>query len=195
VDRLILARHAETEWNARGLLNGDPSVDVHLSERGREEAHRLAAELPNELELCVTSGFPRTVETAAIALDGRTVPRLDIADLGDPDYGDYEGGGLEDYRAWASAHPSTAQPGSGEARRAVVTRYVRGFRLLLARPERTILAVLHSLPIGYALAARAGRPPAPRAELVRNAHPYPFTRAELEHAVELLEDWCASPTW
>lgn len=195
MERLILARHAETEWNTRGLLNGDPSVDVHLSEKGREEARRLGAELPDELELCVTSGFPRTVETAELALEGRTLPRLDVADLGDPDYGDFEGLGLEDYRAWASSNASTAQPGGGEARHAVVTRYVRGFRLLLARPERTILAVLHSLPIGYALAAREGELPAPRVELVLNAHPYPFTRAELERAVELLEGWCASPSW
>lgn len=196
MERLILARHGETDWNTRELLNGDPAVDVHLTEKGREEARRLGDGLAGEpVDLCVTSGFPRTVETAELALAGRTVPRLDVADLGDPDYGDFEGRAIEDYRAWASANPSSAAPGRGESRQAIVTRYVRGFRLLLARPEPTILAVLHSLPVGYALAAREGQAPAPRVPLVANARPYRFTRAELECAVELLEGWCASPTW
>jgi hypothetical protein len=31
--------------------------------------------------------------------------------------------------------------------------------------------------------------------LVANAHPYPFTRDEVERAAEVLEGWCASPTW
>ncbi|MGZ4354562.1 MAG: hypothetical protein ACXVZ4_13555, partial [Gaiellaceae bacterium] len=70
-----------------------------------------------------------------------------------------------------------------------------GFRLLLARPERTILAVLHSLPVADALAAREGRPPVPRVPIVGNAHLYRFTRDELEQVAELLEGWCASPSW
>ncbi len=197
MEQLILARHGETEWNTRQLVNGDPSVDVRLSVRGREEARRLGVELAaEELDLCVTSGFPRTDETAELALDGRVVPRLVVADLGDPNYGSFEGGSLDDYRAWAAENPSTAAPGGdGEPRHAIVGRYARGFRLLLARPERTILAVLHSLPVAYAVAARDGSPPPPRVPLVANAHAYPFTRAEVEGVVRLLEGWCAAPTW
>jgi probable phosphoglycerate mutase len=197
MELLILARHGETEWNTRRLVNGDPSVDVRLSEQGREEARRLGAALAAEqVDLCVTSGFPRTDETAALALADRVVPRLIVADLGDPDYGSFEGGPLDEYRAWAAENPSTAAPGGeGEPRHTIVGRYARGFRLLLARPERTILAVLHSLPVAYAVAAREGRPPEPRVPLVANAHPYRFTRDELERVAELLEGWCASPSW
>lgn len=197
MELLILARHGETEWNTLRLVNGDPSVDVRLSEQGREEARRLGAGLAGEpIDLCVTSGFPRTDETAELALGDRVVPRLIVAELGDPDYGSFEGGPLDEYRAWAAENPSTAAPGGdGEPRHAIVGRYVRGLRLLLARPERTILAVLHSLPVAYAVAALAGRPPEPRVPLVANAHPYRFTRDELERVVELLEGWCAAPTW
>lgn len=196
MERLILARHGETDWNTRGLVNGDPAVDVHLSERGREEARRLGAAIAGEdVELCVTTGFPRTDETAAIALGDRPLPRLVVAELGDPDYGPFEGGSLDEYRAWAAQNASTTPPGGGEPRHAVIGRYIRGFRLLLARPERTILAVVHSLPVAYAIAARGGQAPVPRVPLVANAHPYPFTREELEGVVELLEGWCASPTW
>jgi probable phosphoglycerate mutase len=197
MERLILARHAETDWNVRRLVNGDPAVAVTLSERGREEAGRLGEELAAEpLDLCVTSGFPRTDETADIALAGRDVRRRVISELGDPGYGSFEGGPLSAYRSWAWERPSTTEPpGGGESRSAIVVRYARGFRMLLELQERTVLAVCHSLPVGYAIAGREGRAPEPRVPLVQNAHPYPFTRPELERVIELLEGWCASPTW
>lgn len=197
VERLILARHGETGWNTRRLVNGDPSVPVGLTDRGREEARRLGEALRDErLDLCATSAFPRTQETAAIALAGRDVPLLVVPELGDPDYGPYEGLGLDEYRAWAASHPSSAVPdGGGESRLAIVRRYVEGFRSLLERPERTVLAVVHALPVAYALAGRDGQAPPPRVPLVENARPYPLDRSEVEAAVALMEDWCAAPTW
>ena len=197
MERLILARHAETDWNVRRVVNGDPAVAVGLSARGREEARRLGAELADEpLDLCVTSAFPRTQETADIALAGRDVPRRVVEELGDPGYGSFEGGSLEEYRTWAWGQPSSAvPPGGGEARAAIVARYARAFRRLLALDEALVLAVCHSLPVAYALAAHEGRAPEPKVPLVQDAHPYPFTRAELERVTETLEGWCASPTW
>jgi probable phosphoglycerate mutase len=197
MERLILARHAETDWNVRRLVNGDPAVAVVLSERGREEARRLGNELADEpLDLCVTTAFPRTQETADIALAGRDVSRRIVEELGDPGYGSFEGAALEEYRAWAGAQPSSAvPPGGGEPRAAIVARYARAFRLLLTLDEALVLAVCHSLPVAYALAAQGGRAPEPKAPLVQNAHPYPFTRVELERVAEMLEGWCASPTW
>jgi broad specificity phosphatase PhoE len=199
VERLILARRGETEWNVERRVYGDPAADVRLSEKGREEARRLGEELAGEeLDLCVTTPFPRTQETADIALAGRgeAIPRLVVPELGDPGYGSFEGLGLDDYRAWArSQASSTVPPGGGESRLAVVTRYAAGFRRLLARPERSILAVCHSLPVAYALGARDGTPPEPRAAMVANAHPYRFGRADLERVAGVLEGWCAAPTW
>ena len=197
MDRLILASHGETDGNVGGLLNGDPSAPVALTPRGRDEARRLGEQLAGEpLGLCVTSHFPRTQETAGLALAGRDVPRLVVPELGDPDYGVFEGRPLADYRAWAGANPSSVgPPGGGEARLALVRRYVRGFGALLERPEAVVLAVLHSLPVGYLLGAREGRAPEPRVALVENARPYPVTAAELERALGVLEAWCAAPTW
>jgi broad specificity phosphatase PhoE len=196
VERLILARHGETDFNVRRLLNGDPAVEVLLTEQGEEEARRLGEALAHEpIDLCVTSGFGRTEATADLALDGRTVLRLVVADLGDPRYGNFEGGSLDEYRDWAAAASSHETPGPGESRHEVVARYLRGLRLLLARPERTILAVLHSLPIAYVLAARDGQTPPRRARMVENARPYAFTGAELARAVELLQGWVDSPDW
>jgi len=195
--RAILARHGESEYSARGRLNGDITVSVGLTERGGEEARRLGAELRGSaLDLCVTSEFQRARETAELALAGRDVPREVDGRLNDPLLGGYEGASLEEYRSWAAASPSSAAPAAGgESRLAIVTRYAAGFRDVLERPEETILVVCHSLPVSYALAAREGEPPGVRMPMAEHATPYPFTAEELEAAVLLLEGWAANPTW
>ena len=197
MERLILARHAETDWNTRKLVNGDPATEVVLTERGRGEARRLGRELATEpVGLCVVTPFGRTAETAELALAGHEVPRLVVEELGDPRYGSFEGGSLEEYREWALTNPSSASPpGGGEARAAIVERYGRGFRRLLEFPEAVVLAVCHSLPVAYALAARDGVAPAPKVPLVENARAYVFSRTEVERVSEMLEGWCGSPTW
>jgi broad specificity phosphatase PhoE len=193
---IILARHGESEYSARGLLNGDISISVGLTDRGRHEAHRLGIALgPGRLDLCVTSEFQRARETADLALDGRDIPRLVMPELNDPLYGPYEGRRLEDFRAWASAHPSSAVPEGGESRLAIVERYARAFRALAARPEEAILVVSHSLPVAYALGAREGRAPEARVPLAGHATPHPFTREELDAVAALLEEWAAKPAW
>jgi broad specificity phosphatase PhoE len=197
VERLILARHGESEFSARAALNGDPAVACALTPKGVAEARRLREQLAGEpIDLCVTTRFERVQQTADIALEGRDVPRLVVADFDDPRYGRFEGSQLEEYRSWASSAPSsTPAPGGGESRVAIVERYARGFRSLLERAERRILLVAHSLPIAYALAAREETVPAPRVRLVDYARPYLFDAAEVVRVVDVLESWCAAPTW
>jgi broad specificity phosphatase PhoE len=193
----ILARHGETTFNVERLLNGDLGVACPLTETGEQQARRLGEQLAGDrIDLCVTSEFERARRTAELALDGREVPRLVLPELNDPRYGSFEGQLLEDYRAWAGASPSSAAaPGGGESRRAIVARYVRGFRTVLERPEACVLVVSHSLPVAYVLAARAGDPPGPRVPLVDYAYPYRLDAEELERAVALLDGWVAEPTW
>jgi 2,3-bisphosphoglycerate-dependent phosphoglycerate mutase len=67
---LILIRHGESEWNAKGLFTG--WVDAPLSERGRAEAAeggRQLAEAGLRPEVVHTSVLSRATETANIALD------------------------------------------------------------------------------------------------------------------------------
>ena len=192
----VLARHGESEYSAYGRLNGDITIAVALTPRGRDEARRLGEELSAEqLDLCVTSEFQRARETADLALEGRDVPRLVDPRLNDPLIGRYEGVYIEEYRTWAAAAPSSAAPEGGESRLAIVERYVRAFRDLLARPEETVLVVCHSLPVSYALGAREGKPPGARVPMAEHATPYPFTAEELDAATTLLETWTANPTW
>jgi probable phosphoglycerate mutase len=198
MERLILARHGESEYSSRGLLNGDPAAGVALTEQGVDESRRLGLELATEpLDLAVHSGFPRTRATLELALAGREVPVLEEPRLADPRAGSFEGRTLDEYRAWAWNESSRVEaPGGGESRLAIAQRYAAAYRALLERPERTILVVIHGLPIAYLLLALDGEPPRPRVDAqVEYARPYPFDRAGLEGGLAVLEAWCASPTW
>ena len=196
MDRVILARHGESERSVDGLTNGDPAVGVALTATGREEARRLGRELAEDaIELCVTSEFERARETADLALEGRDVPRLVLDELNDIRFGEFEGRPLTDYRAWAHAHgPEDVCPG-GESRAETVARYVRGYRTLLARPEATVLVVAHGLPVRYVLDALEGRNPAAAVAQVPYAEPFRLTATELAAAVGRLESWLTDPAW
>jgi broad specificity phosphatase PhoE len=197
MDQLILVRHAESEYSSRGLVNGDPSIAVALTAEGREQARRLGERLaPTNVDLCVTSEFARTIETADIAFNGRDIPRLVMPELNDHPAGEYEGRLLSDYLEWAhGAGPSDPIPGTGENRAAVVARFSRGYALLLGRPEKTIVAILHSLPIVYLLEAAVGNDPVPRLGLLPYADPRKLGRAQVEDAVARLQRWLEHPAW
>src|SRR4051794_18264871 len=145
LETVILARHGESVYSAEGRVNGDPGISVALTARGREEARALGEALAGRtLDLCVTSDFPRALETADVALAGREVPRLVLAELGDIRMGSYEGKLLEEYRAWShNVPPGESELGGGESRVQALERYVRGFSVVAARPERMVLVVSH----------------------------------------------------
>jgi broad specificity phosphatase PhoE len=196
VDRVVLARHGESERSVEGLTNGDPRIPCALTAAGREEARRLGAELADDpIDLCVTSEFERVLQTADLALAGRDIPRLGLADLNDIRFGEFEGRPLTEYRAWAHAHgPEDVVPG-GESRAETVARYVRAFRAILARREATVLVVAHGLPVRYVLDALEGRNPAAAVAQVPYAEPFRLTATELAAAAGRLESWVAAPAW
>lgn len=191
VERLILVRHGESDYSARGLLNGDPNRYCPLTATGRVQAQRLGTLLRDErIDLCVTSVFQRTKETAEIAL-AQGIPRLVVPELNDHPAGAFEGKAITEYLAWAHASPSDEPiPGTVESRLDVLRRFVRGYRMLLARPEPTIVAILHSLPISY---LRSG--PLQRLPLLDYAIPAIVAAPDVLTAVARLEWWAENPTW
>jgi broad specificity phosphatase PhoE len=197
METAILARHGESELSVQALVNGDPATACGLTPRGEEQARRLGRLLADrQIDLCVTSEFERARSTADIALAGRRVPRLVLAELNDVRFGSFEGGTLADYRAWAAGNePTLDAPGGGESRAGTVSRYVRAYRTVLGRPEPVVLVVAHGLPIRYVLNALADVDPAPLVEQVAYAEPYELTRRELEQAVGRLEAWARAPAW
>ena len=197
MQRLILVRHAESEYSAKGLLSGDPRIAIGLTETGREQAREVGTKLADQrIDLCVTSEFARTIETANIAFAGRDIPRLVVPELNDHPAGEYEGRAMGDYLEWAHASgPEDLIPGTAETRAAVIARFARGYALVLDRRERTIVAVLHSLPIVYLLQAAAGADPVARLAMQPYAEPQTLHREEAKSAVARLERWLERPAW
>jgi broad specificity phosphatase PhoE len=197
VREVILARHGESEFSLRGAMNGDPAIACPLTPAGEEQARRLGDALCDiPIDLCVVTEFERTRQTADLALAGRDVPQLVVPELNDIRVGDFEGGLLEAYRAWARERsPVEVPPGGGESRAEAARRYARGFRVVFARPEQTILVVAHGLPIRYLLLAAEGAEPRPVIEGLEYAEPRRLSGAEVERAVERLERWAAEPAW
>jgi broad specificity phosphatase PhoE len=197
MERVILVRHGQSESSAGAICSGDPTAGRGLTPEGREQALALGLALVDEpIELCATSEFSRTRETADLALTGREVPRLVVPELNDIRFGRFEGGPLAEYRVWAAAHgPAEACPGGGESRAEAAARFAAGYRTLLARPEATVLAVTHVLPIRYALSALDGRDPTPLIERVAECEPFELSAADLERAVARVEAWSRAPVF
>jgi broad specificity phosphatase PhoE len=197
MDQVILARHGESELSVVGTVNGDPAKACALTGAGESQARRLGELIARDpIDLCITSEFERVRQTADLALVGRDVPRLVMAELNDVRFGSFEGGTLDTYREWASTNdPAVEAPGGGESRSATVARYVGAYRAILRRAEPLILVVAHGLPIRYVLNALEEVEPAPLVEQVAYAEPYRLERRELERAVNRLEAWARTPAW
>jgi probable phosphoglycerate mutase len=194
VRELVLARHGESEYSLKQLVNGDPGVACPLTPAGREQARALGAAL-GDVDLVAVTEFERVRETADLALGDREVPRLVVPQLNDPRYGEFEGGALDAYREWVWGRGPLDAPAGGEHRGEIAARYAAGFRTLLERPDERILLVAHSLPIRYVLDAAEGVSPRAKVGLVEYARPYSLTRERLERAVDVLDAWAASPVF
>lgn len=83
--RLLLLRHAESEWNAQGRWQGQ--ADIPLTERGRRHASQ-AGPLLADFEMLVCSDLQRARQSAEIIAGGAgitaiiTEPRLRERDAG-----------------------------------------------------------------------------------------------------------------
>src|SRR5947208_1032458 len=130
----LLARHGQSLYNVDHVINGNPELDRGLSERGIEEALRLAGQIAAvDLDALVVSPFPRAIQTANIALGRRQVPHEVDPELGDVRIGDLEGLTVADYRKQkAHSEHSVPFPG-GESLDDAARRYARAFERLLAR--------------------------------------------------------------
>jgi broad specificity phosphatase PhoE len=196
MEHLVIARHAEAESNLAETVSG-LAPGGSLTPAGIEQARALGRALAgDDLDLAVVTELDRTAETVDEALDGRAVPRLVVPELNEIRFGGFEGGLLADYRAWAWGAPAGELcPGGGESRGEAAGRYARAFAALLERPEATVLAVTHAVPISYLLRAAEGLPPRARIEAVPHAEPFRLDAAAVRRAVALLDAWSREPAF
>lgn len=182
----VLCRHGESQLNVERRVNGDPAVPVALTERGREEARRLGEQVAHlPLDACVHTRFPRTRETAEIALADRDdVPLAVEPLLDDIDIGDLEGELLETYRAWKHGNARDVPFPGGESLDDAARRYAAAFARLLDSPWGSVLVVCHEIPVRYALNGAAGSDSLDGpAHEIANAVPYLFDEDGLGRAV------------
>jgi len=185
----VFARHGESRLNLERRINGDPSVEVPLTEEGQAQAHRLGIEVGNiAFDLCVHTRFSRTRQTAEIALAGRDVPLAEDPLLDDIDVGELEGEPLETYRAWKHSHARDVPFPGGESLDDAALRYARAFRGLLALPHDSVLVIAHEIPIRYALNGAGGSDSLDGpAHEIENAVAYLFDDEALARAADGVE--------
>jgi 2,3-bisphosphoglycerate-dependent phosphoglycerate mutase len=186
----LLVRHGQSLFNVDKVVNGDPVLDRGLSEQGIEEAQGLADQLAGlPLDLVAVSPFPRALQTANIALEGREVPHLVDDDLGDVRIGELEGESLDAYRTVPAHTNRKARFPGGESLDEAALRYARAFERLLAREEAVTLVVCHEIPVRYCVNAAAGSDElnGPH-RYVANATPYLFDEASLQRAVARIRE-------
>lgn len=189
-------RHAYAVSNDQDVVNSHPPGEG-LSHLGVEQALALRLLLADEeLDLGVSSTLLRARETLELALGERPVARLELPELGEIDFGAYEGGPLEAYRNWAwTTPPADEAPGGGESRVALALRVAGVLEALLVRPERVIIAVGHALPLRYALDAAAGVEPRARMTPVPHAVPHTLGTEDIARAIAALRAWAAEPAF
>lgn len=65
--KLYVARHGQTVWNAQNKVCG--VTDVELTERGIEQAEKLADIVPDNIDVIITSPLKRAIETGKIVAE------------------------------------------------------------------------------------------------------------------------------
>jgi broad specificity phosphatase PhoE len=89
MQRLLLIRHGESEWNREGIIQG--FMDCDLSDLGREQAEKLRERLDMEkFAVAHSSTSTRAVDTARIAV-GHRLQIKTHPDLREINLGEWEG--------------------------------------------------------------------------------------------------------
>jgi probable phosphoglycerate mutase len=169
--RLFAVRHGETAWNRTGRLQG--WAPVGLTERGRDQARALAAELPSLLgepsvsvDRLVTSDLRRTRETADLLAGA-----LDLPDpapnraFRERHLGVYQGLEVDELverypelREIGTVTGLPVTPEAGEGLAGFADRVMAGIADLDERsaPDETVVLVTHGGPIRVMLGAATG---------------------------------------
>ena len=171
--------------NLVGIVNGDPLRDSGLSQEGMMEARELGRQISAvAVQLVVVSPFPRALQTAELALEGREIRRVVDDDLSDIRLGELEGATLARYRAAKPHSDHNVRFPAGESLNEAACRYAGAFERLLARSESVTLVVCHELAVRYSVNAASGSHDLDKPlHNVGNATPYVFDTVGLQRAI------------
>ncbi len=150
MSRWLLVRHGQTDWNARGLLQGH--TDVPLNNVGRDQARRLGQRLAAVgLDAAYSSDLLRCSQTSELVVAGRDLDVSHTEHLREQAYGRWEGKSFSSirdadpdlYAAMVEDYTSFTPP-RGEDFRAVEARSAAFADDVLQRhPSGNLLIVGH----------------------------------------------------
>ncbi len=160
---ILLIRHAVNDFVKTGKLAGW-TPGVHLNEEGQAQAEALGLRLADvPLDHIYTSPIDRTMETAqAIVKHHKHLAVEENTDIGEVQYGDWEGKKISDLRQrkmWdvVQEYPSRAYFPNGETMREVQVRIVNAIEGFVQKhPNQTIALVFHADLIKMTLAHYLG---------------------------------------
>ena len=162
---LLIVRHAETEWNAVGRIQGH--TDIGLSEKGAEQARSLGVRLAGlSIDAAYSSDLKRTSETAKIALGGRDIVLNETPMLREYHKGAFEGLTLPEIKAqFPEEYPRYLEkdldyaPKGGESTREVSARMAKIIGQIKAdHLNETVLLVSHGGVLRAAMVSLLGMP-------------------------------------
>ena len=162
---LLIVRHAETEWNAVGRIQGH--TDIGLSEKGAEQARSLGSRLAGlSIDAAYSSDLKRTSETAKIALGGRDIVLNETPMLREYHKGAFEGLTLPEIKAqFPEEYPRYLEknldyaPKGGESTREVSARMAQIIGQIKAdHLNETVLLVSHGGVLRAAMVSLLGMP-------------------------------------
>jgi probable phosphomutase (TIGR03848 family) len=159
---VLLVRHAMNDWVKTGKLAGR-TPEVHLNERGEEQASRLAERLAGYPIRAIYASPQERAQETATALAGRLgLPVETSARIGEVDFGEWTGQKLEELAKtpeWklVQGRPTAMRFPSGESIWEMQHRIVDEIeRLAAAHSHEMIVLVSHADVIKAALAHYLG---------------------------------------
>ena len=94
--RLLLIRHGETNWNKMGRFQG--TIDIELTEEGKNQAILLSKRLKNKFDYIYTSPLKRARETAEILTDSSNKDLNIVENMKEINFGSWEGLTIKEIR-------------------------------------------------------------------------------------------------
>jgi probable phosphoglycerate mutase len=149
--RIFIARHGETDYNKKGLLQGR-GIDAPLNEAGFRQAEMLSDYLSGyDADQLVSSSLTRTWQTAEPLRKAKKLQVLKETDLDEMDFGEFEGKPYMDAAEeldniqsfWKRGELDVPIPG-GESPRQVFERANNAFHHILGTfSGSNLMLVLH----------------------------------------------------
>ena len=162
--RLLIARHGETEYNRKGLLQGR-GIDAPLNETGRMQAVKLSGYLePINASAVICSSMKRAIETAEPISVQKNLSLSSDKRLDEMDFGNLEGSTISDvneelnrlHDAWKNGDTGLKIPG-GESPEEVLKRAQDAIQpILIQQNGGSIIMILHGRLIRILLSVWLG---------------------------------------